>query len=50
MLIEGLVMEYIYIYIYIYITTSMCGTTGRWLLRLHHILGLSSHEDCNCNF
>ena len=26
------------------------GTTGRWLLRLHHIPGSSSHEDCNCNF
>ena len=31
-------------------TTSKCGTTGRWLLRFHHILDLSSHEDCNCNF
>ena len=26
------------------------GTNGRWLLRLHHIPGSSSHEDCNCNF
>ena len=31
-------------------TTSKCGTTGRWLLRFHHIPGSSSHEDCNCNF
>ena len=31
-------------------TTSKWGTTGRWLLRLHHIPGSSSHEDCNCNF
>ena len=32
------------------ITTSRCGTTGRWLLMFHHISCLSSHEDCNCNF
>ena len=30
-------------------TTSGCGTIGRWLLRLHHISGSSSHENCNCN-
>ena len=32
------------------ITTSRCGTTGRWLLMFHHISCLSFHEDCNCNF